>query len=341
MRRFPLMFLAPLALLAASCGGGGGSASGGNGGSLAKGDVAVVDGSHITRSDLDSLMQQAKCSSEAQKQTFPAAGSPEYQQLQGRALQYLVQNTELKQQAPKLGASVSDKQVAARLTQIKKQYFRGSEKQYRANLKRSCTTDAAYREQLRSQLLTEAIYSKLTKGVQVSDGDAKAYYDANPSKYAKPQSRLVRHILVKSKTLADKLYGQLKGGADFTTLVKKYSTDPGSKATGGKYTVPRDGSFVKAFENTAFALKTGEISKPVHTQFGWHIIQALKPAKPRQTTPFSQVKASIKQQLLQQKRDQTAQTWLDGVKKQYASKISYATGFAPATTSTSTTSTTG
>ena len=54
------------------------------------------------------------------------------------------------------------------------------------------------------------------------------------------------------------------------------------------------------------------------TQFGWHIIQAEKPAKPRQSTPFEQVKESIRQQLLQQKRNDAMQKWLDGVKKEYA-----------------------
>ena len=65
------------------------------------------------------------------------------------------------------------------------------------------------------------------------------------------------------------------------------------------------------FDRTAFALATGELSKPIKTQFGWHIIQAEKPAKPRQSTPFKQVKESIRQQLLQQKRNDALQKWLD------------------------------
>ena len=75
------------------------------------------------------------------------------------------------------------------------------------------------------------------------------------------------------------------------------------------------------------------------TQFGWHIIKADATTKPRQATPFAKVKEAIRQQLLQQKRTDALDKWLDDVKKEYASKTSYATGLAPATTSTSATTT--
>ena len=96
----------------------------------------------------------------------------------------------------------------------------------------------------------------------------------------------MRHILIsekdangqvdyaKSKAEADDVYAQLKNGADFEALVKKYSTDTGSKSNGGKYTANR-GQSVPEFDEAAFKLKTNEISKPVKTQFGYHIIEPL------------------------------------------------------------------
>jgi foldase protein PrsA len=333
MRRLFLLLLAPLALLAASCGGGGG------GSSLAQADAAVVSGTHITRSELDRLVQQYKCSYELQKKTFPTAGSPEYQSVQAQALQSLVQRTQLAQQAPGLGVSVSSKQLEDELKQLKKQYFGDSEKRYQTELKRQCTTDAEVRTQLKARLISDAIYKKVTGAVKVTDAEAKAYYDSNKQVYVQPQTRVVRHILVKNKTLADRLYAQLKGGADFATLAKKYSQDPGSKAQGGRLTISK-GQTVPQFDKVAFSLKTGELAKPVHNkQYGWFVIQALKPVTPRKSTPFSQVKAAIRQQLLQQKRSEALQKWYDGVKKDYESKISYATGLAPATTSTPATTT--
>ena len=333
MRRFPLLLLLPLALLAASCGGGGGDS-----GAISSQDAAVVDGTHITRSELDRLVGQYKCGYELQKRAFPKPGSAAYQAVQSQALQSLVERAELAQQAPKVGASVSQKQVDDRLKQLKKQFYGGSEKRYQTELKRQCITDSEVKTQVGAELLSAAIYKKVTGKATVSDADVKAYYASNQGTYTQQPSRVVRHILVKDKALADKLYGQLKGGADFASLAKKYSQDPGSKTQGGQLTITK-GQTVPQFDKAAFALKTGATSKPVHTQYGWHIIQALKPATPAKKTPLSQVKESIRQQLLQQKRTKAIQTWLDGVKKEYASKVTYATGLAPATTSTSTTTT--
>jgi foldase protein PrsA len=331
MRRLSLLLLAvPFALLAASCGGGGG------GSSISKEDAAVVGGEHITHADLDQRLHQAECSYRLQKRAFPKAGSPEYQAIQSQILQSLVQRLELQQKAPGLGATVSAKQVEDQLKQLKKQYFGGSEKRYRAELKRQCVTDAEVRTDLRANLLSNAIYRKVTGGVKVTDAEVRAYYDGHPTVYTQPQSRVVRHILVKNKGTADKLYARLKGGADFAALAKKYSQDPGSKSQGGRLTITK-GQTVPEFDKVAFALKTGELSKPVKTQYGWHIIQAVKPAAPPKVTPFARVKQAIRQQLLQQKRSDALKRWLDGVKAEYASKTEYATGLAPTTSTAPTT----
>jgi parvulin-like peptidyl-prolyl isomerase len=327
--------LVPLALLAAACGGGSKG-----GGKLDSADAAVVGKVHIARSQLDRQMSQAKCSSAAQKRTFPKAGSPEYVSLQQQFMQQLVQQAELAQKAPGLGVKVTDAQVEKQLTQIKKQFFGGSEKRYQAELKKQCFTDAEVRQQLGANLLAQAISKKVTGDAKVTDLEVKAYYDSHSSVYTQPETRVVRHILVKDKTLADKLYSQLKGGADFATLAKKYSQDPGSKTQGGVLTISR-GQTVPPFDKVAFQLKTGELSKPVKTQYGWHIIQAQKDATKSKTTPFTQVKAAIRQQLLQTKRSSELQTWLEGLKKEFATRVSYATGLAPPVTTTSATTTTG
>jgi parvulin-like peptidyl-prolyl isomerase len=333
MRRLSILVLVPLALLAAACGGGGGG-----GGKVPQQDAAVVGDEHISRDTLDRRLQQAKCSYDLQKKTFPKAGSPEYLAIEQQILQSLVQRAELAQKAPDLGVKATDEQVEKQLKQIKKQYFGGSEKRYQAELKKQCVTDAQVHDDVRANVLSDAIYKKVTAGAKVTDADAKAYYVSHQSVYTQPETRVVRHILVKSKPLADSLYKQLKGGADFATLAKKYSQDPGSKTQGGELTISR-GQTVPEFDKVAFSLKTGEISKPVKTQFGWHIIQAQKDTTKSKTTPFPQVKETIRQQLVQQKRTAALQTWLAGLTKEFDGKISYATGLAPPATTTSTTTT--
>ncbi len=81
-----------------------------------------------------------------------------------------------------------------------------------------------------------------------------------------------------------------------------------------------------------------EISAPVHTTYGWHIIQALSAVKPAKQTALKDVKASIQQQLLQTKKTTVINKWVDDVNKEYAKKIAYATGYTPLSTASATTS---
>jgi foldase protein PrsA len=164
--------------------------------------------------------------------------------------------------------------------------------------------------------------------VKVSEADARAYYNQNKTQYEVPESRDVRHILVKSKDRANDIYDQLRAGGDFAALAKQYSLDPGSKDDGGKLTISR-GQTVGPFDTTAFLLPEGSISRPVKTEFGYHVIQALSAVKPAQTTKYAEVKASIEKQLIDQKKNDVVTKWLADVEKEYEGKISYAEGFAP------------
>jgi foldase protein PrsA len=334
MRRLAFFLVAlPLVLFAAGCGGGGSGS-----GTVPKEDAAVVGDDHITREALDRRLAQAKCSYDLQKRTFPKPGSTEYQAIQQQILQNLVQRAELAQKAPDLKVSVTDDQVEKQLKQIKKQYFGGSDQRYKAELKRQCVTDAEVRADVRSNVLSDEIYKKVTSGATVTNADVKAYYDSHQSVYTQPESRVVRHILVKDKKLADKLYAQLKSGGDFAALAKKYSQDPGSKVQGGQLTISR-GQTVPEFDKVAFSLKTGQTSKPIKTRFGWHIIRAEKDATKSRTTPFAQVKEAVRQQLVQQKRTDALQKWLAGVQAEFAKKVKYATGLAPPQTASAATTT--
>ena len=347
--------LALVAAFAAACGGSTGPKS------VPSDAVAVVGGDTITKADYNQVLDQAKRSYVAQKKPFPKAGTQAFSTLRAQVIQFLVERSEYNQEADKLGVKVSDKDVSDRLNQVRQQYFVNPpgqkpatkaeiEKRYQAQLKAQGLTDKDVREGIRSQLVREKIYDKVTKDVNVSDGDAKKYYDDHKSQYqqpATPESRDVRHILVKSQALALTIYGKLKKGADFSQLALKYSIDP-SKTSGGRLTVCKEKTVscplktVAPFEKVAFSLKANEISKPVHTRFGWHVIQALgpvKPAKKASTIPFDQVKAAIKQQLLQQKKQDKMTSWWNDAKKNFAKKTKYQVGYAPPATSTTPTTT--
>jgi parvulin-like peptidyl-prolyl isomerase len=323
LRRFVLATVF-LALLAAGCGGGGGTASLGND------DVAVVGGQQVTKDQFQALMGRAKKSYSAQKRPFPKAGTREYENLKGQAVDFLVQRAEFEDEAENMGIKVDDKKVDERIKKLIKQFYAGSQKRYEDTIKSQGLTPETARQEVKAQVISEELYKKVTDDVNVGDKELRDYYDQNKSIYVQKESRDVRHILVTKKALADQLYQQLKSGANFATLAKKYSKDPGSAQNGGRLTITR-GQTVKEFDKTAFSLKKGQLSPPVHTQYGYHIIQALSDIRPAKTTPFDKVKSSIRQQLEQQKKQDQMTKWVDETKKKFCKddRIKYQVGYTP------------
>ncbi|HWN20340.1 MAG TPA: SurA N-terminal domain-containing protein, partial [Gaiellaceae bacterium] len=243
-----------LALVAAGCGGGSES--------VPADAVAVVDGDEVAKSDYDALITQARKSYTNQKRDFPKAGTPEFQTLKNQAVSFLVQREQFEQKAAELDVEITDKQVEDRLAQIKKQYFSGDAKKYEQQLKDQGLTDAQVRADIRAQLVSEKIFNAVTKDVKVSDADVEAFYAKNAAQFSTPESREVRHILVKTKAQAEALAAELKAGGDFAKLARQHSTDTGSKQTGGKLTITR-GQTVAPFDKAAFALAVNEVSAPV------------------------------------------------------------------------------
>ena len=225
------------------------------------------------------------------------------------------------------------KQIDARLNAIRKQNNLADDKAYQAQLKKQHLTDRDVRESVRTQLINEALVKEITKGIKVSAGEIHDYYLQNSQQYAKPQSRDVRHILVKSKKLANSLYAQLKSGNDklWCTLAKKYSQDPGSKNNCGKLTVSK-GETVAGFDAVAFTEKAHVVHAPIHdSKYGWFVIEPLSVVHPRQTTPETQVSATIRATLVQQKKNQAITDWSTALTKSFCgdSKVRYLVGYKP------------
>jgi len=328
--RLAILLCALVSFALAGCGGGSDE--------VPTNAVAVVDGQEIAKTDYDALIAQAKKSYKNQKRDFPKAGSQEFRTLKNQAVQFLVQREQFEQEAENLDVNVTDKQVDARFKQILKQYFGGDMKKFNSQLKAQGLKEEQVRKDLRSQIVSEKIFAQVTKDVKVTDKQIEDYYNKNKAQYSRPESRDVRHILVKSKAKANQLEAQLKAGASFAALAKKFSEDTGSKADGGKLTISK-GQTVAPFDKVAFELKKNAISKPVKTEFGYHIIQALSDTKPATVTPLKEVKESIRQQLAQTKKNEAMTKWVDELKKNYKDKISYAVGFSPPPGATGTTST--
>ncbi len=321
--------VALLVLVAAACGGTSDQ-------SVPADAVAVVDGTPITKADMNTLMARAKKSYATNKRVFPKAGTAEYQSLQTQAVAFLVQREQYLKGADQLKLTVTDKEIQDRVDQVKKQYFAGSQAKLEERLKATGYTVASFTADIKAQLISEKIFAAVTKDAAVTDSQVAAYYKDNQSKYVSQESRDVEHILVKTKAEADKLRVQLVGGADFAVLAKKYSKDPGSAANGGKLTITK-GQTVPEFEKASFSLKLHEISQPVKTQFGYHLIEPLSPLRPSGAQPFKTVEAQVKAQLLGTAKSDKIKKWTDDIKKTIGGKTVYASGFAPPPTATDTT----
>jgi parvulin-like peptidyl-prolyl isomerase len=329
--RIVILLALALALPAAGCGSGSDD--------VPDNAVAVVGDDEITKAEFDELMGRAEKAYEERKEAFPKTGTPEWKTLQGQAIQYLVQQSRYEQKAEDLDIEITDDEIAKRIEQIKKQYFGGNEKQWQQHLKTQALTAEQIEKDVRNQLISEKIYAKVTEGIKVTDPEISKYYDEHKKDYEVAESRDVRHILVAKKALADQLYTQLQNGGNFAALAKQHSTDPSSKDSGGKLTISR-GQTVPAFDKAAFALDKNELSRPVKTTYGYHLIEPLSDIKPKKTTALKDVKEQIRQQLLQQKRQDAVSQWSRDVSKEFEDETRYQVGYAPPSTNTGTTTTT-
>jgi parvulin-like peptidyl-prolyl isomerase len=282
-------------------------------------------------------MKEAEQGYKAQKRPFPKAGTPDYENLRSQAIAFLVQRSQYEQEADEMGIEVTDEEIDKKFQEVVNEVAEGSRNKFLEQLKQQGLTEEQVKENLRMQILQREIVDSVTKDVEVTDADVEKFYEENKAQFTQPSSRLVRHILIacknaaecrRDKSRADELYGQVRDGANFASLARRFSEDPGSKTQGGRYQAVK-GQSVPEFDRVAFELDKGEISRPVKTQHGWHIIQATGEATPEKVTPLSTVEETIKNQLAQEKESQAVTRWLDQVKKEWEPKIVYAVGYAP------------
>ena len=154
--------------------------------------------------------------------------------------------------------------------------------------------------------------SVIKKGIPVPEEDLRKYYTENASRYTAAEERRARHILInagkdaaadvrqKAKARAEALLAEArKNPGGFAELAKKNSEDPGSATQGGDLDFFGRGAMVKPFEDAAFAMKAGEISNLVETDFGYHLIK-LESVRGGEKKPFEAVRATIEEEVRQQ-----------------------------------------
>ncbi|WP_100488937.1 peptidylprolyl isomerase [Sporolactobacillus pectinivorans] len=163
--------------------------------------------------------------------------------------------------------NVSSKAVNAKYDQVRKTF--SSQAQFDQALAQNNMTDSQFRRQIKDSLM---LAKAQMAGIKVTNQALMDYYNKNKVQLTELKAS---HILVKTKSTADDILKQLKAGANFATLAKKYSIDTGSKAKGGELGWFKQSAMVPEFSNAAMKLKVGQISNPVYSSNdgGYHIIK--------------------------------------------------------------------
>lgn len=176
------------------------------------------------------------------------------------------------------------------------------------------------RERALTELLMQQRVAQATPTEQAQQAYVRSEYQAHPDKYTQPEQAHVRHILLRVakdgsdaaavKTRIEALRSELLKGGDFVEAAKKHSQDDGNASTGGDMGFITKGRMMEPFDAAAFSLKKpGQISEPVRTSFGYHLIQLVE-HKARRPIPMADVQADIRAQLLNKLNAETrARIW--------------------------------
>jgi peptidyl-prolyl cis-trans isomerase C len=145
-------------------------------------------------------------------------------------------------------------------------------------------------DQARRHILAQR-YLQKTIQPKIVDANVKTFFDKNKARYSQDEVH-AQHVLLKEEAEAKEVHGKAKGGEDFETLAKKYSKDPSAAQNGGDLGFFTRSRMVPQFADKAFAMKKGEISEPVKSPFGWHVIKVIdtragKPVK------FDEIKEQV------------------------------------------------
>ena len=185
----------------------------------------------------------------------------------------------------------------------------------------------------KDDLLAREFLTKESEGLQkklvLAEGDTKSYYDKHKDRFMQPELVSVRHILVtvkqgegqpglsdeEAKARVAKVQEELKAGAKFEDLAKKYSDDPGSKDNGGLYADADPAGWVPEFGAAARKQPVGQVGEPVKTQYGYHLMK-VEDRKPSRQLPFEDAKAQAEKGAQQERQMEVWNGLMDGLRKE-------------------------
>ncbi|HZH61266.1 MAG TPA: peptidylprolyl isomerase [Metabacillus sp.] len=227
------------------------------------------------------------------------------------ALDTLITKNLINQEVEKENITVTSEEIDAELQELIDSY--GGEETFEQQLTASGLTQADIKEDIEVNLQIEKI---LEPQIEITEEEMQTYFDENKDSFVQTKQIKASHILVEDEKTAKEVKEKLDNGEDFAELAKEYSTDPGSAESGGDLGFFGEGSMVAEFEEAAFSMKVDEISDPVKTEHGYHIIKVTDIQEAAEAN-FEKSKEEIKGILLDEKMATEYPTWLDEKKEEY------------------------
>jgi len=283
--------------------------------------VAVVNGTVITRADLDKEMNRLLWQRFRMGRPVAETASSE---IEREALENLIDFELLCQESREKGIKVDEAALDERMEATKKRYPTDAE--YENALSSMDLSESEMRAQFERAISIEQLIEEyFAHNVAVSEEEARAYYDENPDSFKRPEQVRASHILIRFDPQADEsqkseareklenIRRKLQEGGDFAALAQEFSDCP-SGANGGDLGYFRRGQMTKPFEDAAFALSPGEVSDIVETRFGYHLIK-LAEKKAETPIPFEEVREKLGQYLKKKKVQGQVTTHLEQLKE--------------------------
>jgi peptidyl-prolyl cis-trans isomerase C len=288
---------------------------------MTKEDIALVNGKPIDKEDYDWEMKKLNM---RYQQTGSKLSTEEKKKYETHVLDNLITIEVLYQESEKKGIKVDPERVEQQYDMLVKRYpDKAKFKEFLTQW--DISEDKIKKNIKRHTAIQELIKTSVTDKIKINNNDVKKFYDANPEKFKSPEEIKAGHILIKldpkkasdaEKAAAKKKLNAVKDrlakGEDFGKLAKEVSEGPSNK-TGGDLGYFSKGQMVKPFEDAAFALKKGQVSDIVETQFGYHLIKVFD-KKPAKMLTFNEVKDRLTEQLKQQKAQQKAVAYIEKLK---------------------------
>lgn len=227
------------------------------------------------------------------------------------AVDNLVTKVVIDKEADKRDVEVKTSEIDDEVAVYEESY--GGEEGLKSALEASGLTLADLKEDIETNIKIEKL---MAKDIEITDEEVQAYYEENKANFDTPESIEVSHILVEDEETAQKVLDKLKAGEDFAELAKEYSTDTATAENGGELGFITSGEMVEEFEKAAFALKVGEISDIVKTDYGYHIIKATDYKEAKEST-YEESKEQAKEAALAEKISSEYSTWVEELKADY------------------------